>query len=133
MELMVPSLFSGELYRTGTPVMVGWIDWGGHWTVVTGYDGRGTSNIADDVIIFADSADRHDDKPDGVTYFNARRFESMWFCVFPDHALDNQRVWIIPIPQSVEKLETEMSIDDHLIERILKVISRLFPVNMFLY
>ena len=48
--------------------MVEWMDWGGHWVVVVGYDTRGTDTVWDDVIIFADSVDCHDDRVDGITY-----------------------------------------------------------------
>jgi hypothetical protein len=61
------------------PTIVEWIDWGGHWVVVVGYDTRNTENPMDDVIIFADPYDRHDDNPDGFTWFNAERFYYMWF------------------------------------------------------
>jgi len=56
-----------ENLMKGIPTMVEWMDWGGHWVVVVGYDTRGTENTWDDVIIFADSADSHDDRVDGVT------------------------------------------------------------------
>lgn len=63
----------------GNPTLVEWIDWGGHWAVAIGYDTLDPSTPYDDVIILADSADYGDDKRDGITYFNAKRFESMWF------------------------------------------------------
>jgi hypothetical protein len=31
--------------ENGIPTMVEWMDWGGHWVVVTGYDTRGTDTI----------------------------------------------------------------------------------------
>jgi hypothetical protein len=68
-----------ENLKSGHPVMVEWIDWGGHWVVVVGYDTRGSELFWDDVIIFADSVDCHDDRVDGITYFNAGEFDSMWF------------------------------------------------------
>ena len=61
------------------PTLVEWSDWGGHWVLVIGYDTRGTSDLMDDVIIFADPYDRHDDNLDGVTWFNAQRFYYMWY------------------------------------------------------
>jgi hypothetical protein len=65
--------------KKGIPTLVEWSDWGGHWVIAVGYDTRGTGEYWDDVIIFADPSDFHDDKTDGVTYFNAQRFEYMWF------------------------------------------------------
>jgi len=61
------------------PVLIEWSDWGGHWVVAIGYDTRNTSDLMDDVIIFADPYDRHDDNPDGYDWFNAQRFYYMWY------------------------------------------------------
>jgi hypothetical protein len=61
------------------PILVEWSDWGGHWVLVIGYDTRNTPDPMDDVIIFADPYDRHDDKNDGMTWFNAQRFYYMWY------------------------------------------------------
>ena len=62
-----------------TPVLIEWSDWGGHWVVAIGYDTRNTADPMDDVIIFADPYDRHDDNEDGLTWFNAGRFYYMWY------------------------------------------------------
>jgi len=62
-----------------TPTLVEWSDWGGHWVVAVGYDTRNTENPMDDVIIFADPYDRHDDNMDGIDWFNAQRFYYMWY------------------------------------------------------
>jgi hypothetical protein len=61
------------------PTLVEWSDWGGHWVLVIGYDTRNTEDLMDDVIIFADPYDRHDDNKDGYTWFNAQRFYYMWY------------------------------------------------------
>jgi hypothetical protein len=93
---------SREMLRTnlknGVPTMVEWMDWGGHWVVVTGYDTRGTETVWDDVIIFADSVDCHDDRMDGVTYFNYGEFDAMWFDAhyFPENMKD--RIWLVAAP-----------------------------------
>lgn len=68
-----------ENLKNGIPTLVEWSDWGGHWVLVIGYDVRNPSNIMDDVIIFADPYDFHDDNPDGITWFNAQRFYYMWY------------------------------------------------------
>jgi hypothetical protein len=84
--------------NNGIPTMVEWIDWGGHWVVVTGYDTRGTENPWDDVIIFADSVDCHDDRVDGTTYFNYWEFDAEWFDAhyFPPGM--NNRVYVVAVP-----------------------------------
>jgi hypothetical protein len=61
------------------PTLIEWSDWGGHWVVAVGYDTRNTATGTDDVIIFADPYDRHDDREDGVDWFNAGRFYYMWY------------------------------------------------------
>jgi ABC-type bacteriocin/lantibiotic exporter with double-glycine peptidase domain len=66
----------------GVPTLVEWTDWGGHWVIVAGYDTRGTPQTDDDLLIFADPWDRLDGVADGLTTFNAERFESMWFDAF---------------------------------------------------
>jgi hypothetical protein len=84
--------------KSGKPTLVEWIDWGGHWVVVVGYDDRGTPVFWDDVIIFADSSDCHDDRVDGITYFNAGEFEAMWFDshYFPENM--RNRAYVLAVP-----------------------------------
>jgi hypothetical protein len=91
------AMLRGNL-QNGIPTMVEWMDWGGHWVVVVGYDTRGTEIIWDDVIIFADSVDCHDDRVDGITYFNYGRFDAMWFDAhyFPEGMRD--RVYVVAVP-----------------------------------
>jgi hypothetical protein len=86
--------------HAGIPTMVEWMDWGGHWVVVVGYDTRGTESVWDDVIIFADSVDCHDDRVDGITYANYGQFDAMWFDAhyFPDGMKD--RIWVVAMPAS---------------------------------
>ncbi|PKG31858.1 MAG: hypothetical protein CW742_11175 [Methanoregula sp.] len=84
--------------KAGIPTIVEWIDWGGHWVVVVGYDTRGTETVWDDVIIFADSVDCHDDRLDGITYANYGEFDAMWFDAhyFPQGMQD--RVYVVAVP-----------------------------------
>jgi hypothetical protein len=84
--------------KAGVPTIVEWMDWGGHWVVVVGYDTRGTETIWDDVIIFADSVDCHDDRVDGITYANYGEFDAMWFDAhyFPDTMRD--RAYVVAVP-----------------------------------
>jgi hypothetical protein len=71
-----------ENLERGVPTLVEWIDYGGHWVLVVGYDTRSTDTPRDDVIYFADPADGHDGNRDGLTSFNAVRFDAMWFDAF---------------------------------------------------
>ena len=65
--------------KKNIPTLVEWSDWGGHWVLAIGYDTRNTEDLMDDVIIFADPYDRHDDYRNGLTWFNAKRFYYMWY------------------------------------------------------
>ncbi|HWR40156.1 MAG TPA: C39 family peptidase [Patescibacteria group bacterium] len=68
--------------KRGIPVLVEWIDWGGHWVVTTGYFAEYESPAKGvDTIFFADSATHWTSRnnPDGITSFNAWRFRDMWF------------------------------------------------------
>ncbi len=60
------------LLKEGTPVMVAWNDWGGHWQVVIGYDTMGTETTQDDVLIVADPYDTTDHNQDGLLRSTAR-------------------------------------------------------------
>lgn len=82
----------------GIPTIVEWIDWGGHWVTVVGYDTRGTETTRDDVIYFADPADGVDGTRDGLTSFAAQRFDAMWFDAF---LFDRPmfKVYIIALPK----------------------------------
>ena len=84
--------------ESGIPTIVAWMDWGGHWVVVSGYDTRGTETVRDDVILFADPADCHDDRADGVTYFNYGEFDAMWFDArtFSENMKDH--AWVVAVP-----------------------------------
>ena len=62
----------------GTPVMVDWEDWGGHWQTVIGLDTVGTADPYDDVLIMADSYDITDHYQDGYYIVPFGRFFSMW-------------------------------------------------------
>ncbi|MCK9632755.1 MAG: C39 family peptidase [Methanoregula sp.] len=84
--------------KAGVPTMVEWMDWGGHWVVVVGYDTRGTDLVWDDVIIVADSVDCHDDRVDGITYANYGQFDAMWFDAhyFPEQM--RNRAYVVAVP-----------------------------------
>lgn len=66
------------LLAEGTPVMVCWNDWGGHWQVVIGYDNMGTETTQDDVLIVADPYDTTDHNQDGYGVYGAERFYYNW-------------------------------------------------------
>ncbi|WP_367606057.1 C39 family peptidase [Legionella sp. W05-934-2] len=70
--------------KKGIPVIVEWIDWGGHWEVVSGINMPGGKfDPAFDSLILADPAAHflNPAKPfiEGLTMTNVDRFDSMWF------------------------------------------------------
>jgi hypothetical protein len=67
-----------ERLEAGKPTLVEWVDWGGHWVIVVGYDTHGTDTFDDDELIFSDPSDIFDGARDGYTTFNAQRFSYMW-------------------------------------------------------
>jgi hypothetical protein len=97
------SMLRNNLLR-GIPTLVEWLDWGGHWQAVIGYDTMGTETELDDVIIFADPYDVGDHYQDGYYAFPAYRFSSMWFDanLFPDNMKRNQ--WVTAVPKEYEHL-----------------------------
>ena len=66
--------FIREHIAAGTPIVVGWNDWGGHWQVIIGYDTMGTEYEGDDVIIVADPFDTTDHNQDGYGVYGVERF-----------------------------------------------------------
>lgn len=76
--------------KNGYPVLVDWVDWGGHWEVIIGYDTMGTAKESDDVLIFADPYDTSDHCQDGYYVFPAERFYWMWLTVSPNHPSDEK-------------------------------------------
>ena len=59
------------------PIIVLSNDWGGHYSVIIGYDNMGTSDyISDDIIILADPYDTTDHMNDGYTIFNLERYHA---------------------------------------------------------
>lgn len=65
--------------KKGHPIMVGWLDWSGHWQVIIGYDTMGTEdNFGDDVLIMADAYDTTDHYQDGYFVVGAERFFYQW-------------------------------------------------------
>lgn len=93
--------FVQKTLAEGTPIMVGWNDWGGHWQVIIGYDTLGTETTQDDVIIVADSYDTTDHNQDGYGIYSAERFiYNFTFYDFFDEAELNDMVFLIAKPQA---------------------------------
>lgn len=90
MEDITLDLLRGWL-KEGTPVMIGWNDWGGHWQVVIGYDDMGTQTTQDDVLIVADPYDTTDHCQDGYATYGAERFYYNWtmYDFFPAEELND--------------------------------------------
>ena len=70
--------FFVDTIDSGTPVMVDWVDWAGHWQVLIGIDTCSSETPYDDVLIFADPYDVTDHKQDGYYTFPLGRFFGMW-------------------------------------------------------
>lgn len=86
--------------KAGKPILVGWIDWGGHWQVIIGYDDMGTENTQDDVIIVADPYDTTDHDQDGYGILPAARFFSTFdmYGQFPEKEGGNHNLFVIVSP-----------------------------------
>jgi predicted double-glycine peptidase len=68
--------------KKGVPTLVEWMDWGGHWSIVSGYDAASTeANPSADVLLLADSSAKCNSERsiNGLVKVNANRFKSMWF------------------------------------------------------
>ncbi|MDR0915074.1 MAG: C39 family peptidase [Oscillospiraceae bacterium] len=103
----VYDMFNLEYVQTqlkeGTPIMVGWNDWGGHWQVIIGYDTMGTDIESDDVIIVADPYDTTDHNQDGYGVYGAQRFiyNFTFYNFFAEDEL-NDMVFLISKPEGTE-------------------------------
>jgi len=74
-----------DYLKAGTPVIIGWEEWGGHWQVIIGYDTMGTDTTADDVLILADPYDTTDHDQDGYVIQSFERLYYNWHNSFdPD-------------------------------------------------
>lgn len=85
--------------RNGLPILVEWVDWGGHWQVVIGYDTMGTDDAADDVLILADPYDTSDHLRDGYYIFPAERFFYMWYDYQFQPNGGRMQQWVIATPK----------------------------------
>jgi len=68
--------------KQGIPVLVHWIDWGGHWVIFSGYYAGGKSvNDDEDLMFFADPSALYTNVQtiNNLTIFNPNRFTMMWF------------------------------------------------------
>ena len=64
-----------ESITSKEPIIVISNDWGGHYSVIIGYDDMGTEDYTeDDIIILADPYDTTDHMSDGYTIFSFERF-----------------------------------------------------------
>ncbi len=89
-----------DTLATGTPIMVGWNDWGGHWQVIIGYDTMGTETTQDDVLIVADPYDTTDHNQDGYGVYGAERFiyNFTFYNFFEDEDL-NDMCFVVATPK----------------------------------
>ncbi len=91
--------FIRETLAQGTPILIGWNDWGGHRQVIIGYDTMGTETEQDDVLIVADPYDTTDHNQDGYGVYGAERFiyNFTFYDFFPEEEL-NDMVFAIATP-----------------------------------
>ncbi len=83
----------------GTPILIDWLDWAGHWQVIIGYDTMGTPDLfGDDVIIVADPYDTSDHYQDGYFTIPAERFFYMWKEGIYTGPEAEEQPWIIATP-----------------------------------
>jgi hypothetical protein len=94
-----------ENIRKGIPVIVEWIDWGGHWAAVCGYHKRiNEEKKRVDTIFLADPSVYWyaPDNPLGIASVSALRFKFMWFDVKhfnPGKLIEN--IYIVATPKKV--------------------------------
>jgi hypothetical protein len=90
------------------PVLVEWIDWGGHWVVATGYHAAYDSpEKRPDTIFFADPAAHwsNPNNPEGISSFNAWRFRDMWFdAQYLNPGRLTRNVYIVAVPRQRDGL-----------------------------
>jgi hypothetical protein len=86
-----------ENLKKSIPLMVEWLDWNGHWTVIIGFD-IVDEECCDDVVVMADPYDTTDHYCDGYRIVSAERFYSMWCdaVLFPRKYSAQQ--WVIAVP-----------------------------------
>ena len=88
-----------ENLKAGTPIIVDWFDWDGHFQVIIGYDTMGTDSVGDDVLIVADPYDTSDHLQDGYYTLGAERFFYMWHEGFSSDGDDIQvQTYVIARP-----------------------------------
>lgn len=86
--------------KANTPIMVEWVDWGGHWQVIIGYDDMGTEDFGDDVLIMADPYDTSDHYQDGYYIVSAERFFYMWFDTYYQPDGQHYMAWVVAKPNN---------------------------------
>ena len=75
-------------------------DWGGHFSVIIGYDDMGTDVYYDDVIILADPYDSSDHMSDGYTVFNFERYYAQMSGNF--FKIKNERLYFNRIKRKIK-------------------------------
>jgi hypothetical protein len=90
--------------KKGVPTLVEWIDWGGHWVVVTGYNKEDKAYKGDkDSLFLTDPAVHYDNVKymNGISIFNPNQFDSVWFDakLFKPGQITN-KIYIVTVPKS---------------------------------
>jgi predicted double-glycine peptidase len=95
-----------ESLKNKHPVIIEWVDWGGHWVVLTGcYEKTAGKVSIGDTFFFADPATHwispKNENPNGISSFATDRFNEMWFD-YPSERTFNKHVdgiYIIAVPK----------------------------------
>lgn len=87
--------------KENTPIIVGSLEWSGHFQIIIGYDTMGTDTFADDVIIMADPYDIGDHYQDGYYVIPAIRFYYTWLEGMPakDQKTSPPQPWVLAKPK----------------------------------
>ena len=105
-KFKTPEEFAGFVKKqleSECPILVEWSTWGGHWTVIIGFDDMGSANVSDAVLIMADPYDTTDHCQDGYIIVPFERFFYEWFDAGVLSAGIMRQQYVAPIKPVTEK------------------------------
>jgi hypothetical protein len=81
-----------ESIENDQPILIMYVDQGGHWQVIIGYDDMGTESTLDDVVILADPYDTFDHRQDGYIVHSAEKLYALFGTEF-DYPIPGEEKW----------------------------------------